>query len=59
MKIYENRPYVVCHMLSTIDGKIDGDFFRMPELIPVRDELSKIRREYCCDAVLNGAGHSC
>lgn len=55
MKIYENRPYVICHILSAIDGKIDGDFFRMPELHSVREELSKIRREYGCDAVLNGA----
>lgn len=55
MKIYGNRPYVICHILSAIDGKIDGDFFRMPELLPVREELSKIRREYGCDAVLNGA----
>lgn len=55
MKIYKNRPYVVCHILSAIDGKIGGDFFRMPELIPVREELSRIRREYACEAVLNGA----
>lgn len=55
MKIYKNRPYVICHILSTIDGRIDGDFFHMPELIPVREELSRIRKEYCCDAVLNGA----
>lgn len=23
-----NRPYVICHMLQSIDGKIAGGFFR-------------------------------
>ena len=27
----------------------------MPELLPVREELSQIRREYGYDTVLNGA----
>ena len=25
------RPFVVCHMLTSLDGKIDGAFFGMPE----------------------------
>lgn len=23
-----NRPYIICHMLQSIDGKIAGGFFR-------------------------------
>lgn len=26
-----NRPFVVCHMLASLDGKIDGDFFSVKE----------------------------
>lgn len=50
-----NRPYVICHMISSIDGKIDGEFFGMPELGPVLAVSHKIRAEYGCKAVLNGA----
>ena len=26
------RPLAVCHMLASLDGKIDGAFFGVPEL---------------------------
>ena len=26
--------FVVCHMLTSLDGKIDGDFFGMAETAP-------------------------
>ena len=29
-----DRPFIVCHMLSSVDGKIDGEFFRLPEKGP-------------------------
>lgn len=26
-----NKPFVVCHMLASLDGKIDGEFFSAQE----------------------------
>ena len=23
-----NRPYIICHMVSSVDGKVTGDFFK-------------------------------
>ena len=28
-----NRPYVICHMLSSIDGKVTGEFLFLPNKI--------------------------
>ena len=33
-----NRPYVVCHMLCSLDGKIDGAYMTAAENEPVRKE---------------------
>lgn len=55
MQIYQERPYVICHMLSSLDGKIDGDYFQMPELQPVRKASHDIRARYNCNVVLCGA----
>lgn len=50
-----DRPYIVCHILSSMDGRIDGDFFGMDKTMAVYPEFGKIRDSYRCDAVLNGA----
>ena len=39
------RPYVICHMISSLDGKIDGDYFDMPEILEVRNASNKIREQ--------------
>lgn len=31
-----DRPYVICHILSSIDGRIDGDFFDAPQMFALR-----------------------
>lgn len=49
------RPYVVCHMVSALDGKIDGEYFKMPEIFNVRNASNEIREQLSCDAVLYGA----
>ena len=36
-----NRPYVICHMLQSIDGKIAGGFFR-------EKETTKLAKIYSC-----------
>lgn len=55
MKMYKTRPYVICHMLSSVDGKIDGSYFQSEELTPVRASSHELRTEYDADAILYGA----
>ena len=50
-----DRPYIVCHILSSLDGRIDGDFFDMEETMSVYPEFGRIRESYHCDAMLHGA----
>lgn len=48
------RPFVVCHMLASLDGKIDGAFFSMPETAPALKEYAALRKIYHCQATLYG-----
>lgn len=41
-----DRPYVVCHMLASVDGKIDGDYMRAPECSGARSEYGNLRNYY-------------
>ena len=50
-----DRPRIICHILQSVDGNIDGDFFTLPELSPAYRAFSRIREEYACDAVISGA----
>ena len=50
-----DRPKIICHILQSVDGNIDGDFFSLPELSPAYRAFSRIREEYACDAVISGA----
>lgn len=49
-----DRPFVVCHMLSSLDGKIDGEFFSAPECRPALMEYGNLRGFYGCQATLYG-----
>lgn len=49
-----DRPFVVCHMLSSLDGKIDGEFFADPKCRPALAEYGKLRGYYGCQATLYG-----
>lgn len=48
------RPTVVCHMLSSLNGKIDGDFMGMPETAQSLQEYGRLRGIYQCQATLYG-----
>ena len=50
----DNRPYIVCHMLSTLDGKITGDAMKAPEAEAGGVAFGKVRVDYQCDATLYG-----
>ena len=48
------RPYVICHILTALDGKIDGEFFAMPETLPALKKYGEIRQFYDCKATIYG-----
>ncbi len=50
-----DRPEIICHILQSIDGNIDGAFFSQPETMPALREFARIREGYACDAVISGA----
>lgn len=50
-----NRPYVICHLLASLDGKIGGSFFESEEAGYAYPVYGSLRRQYACDAVMNGA----
>lgn len=49
-----NRPYVICHMLATIDGKTKGEFFSLPQCGNAAAEYGNIRNFYKCQGTLYG-----
>ena len=48
------RPFVVCHMLASVDGKIDGDFFGADEAASAVKAYGELRGFYGCQATLYG-----
>ncbi|MBQ9264255.1 MAG: RibD family protein [Clostridia bacterium] len=50
-----DRPRIICHILQSVDGNIDGEFFALPELRPAYQAFARIRQEYACNAVISGA----
>lgn len=48
------RPFAVCHMLASLDGKIDGAFFGMPETAPALKVYGELRGFYGCQATVYG-----
>ena len=50
----DSRPYVICHMLASLDGKIDGSFFAAPESRPAMAEYGNNRQAYGCKSVVYG-----
>lgn len=50
-----DRPYIICHILSALDGKIAGAFMRTKSAQEIGREYVRIRTEYQADAWLYGA----
>ncbi len=46
--------FVVCHILTSLDGKISGDFFESSETMKAVSEYGKLRSFYNCEATLYG-----
>ena len=49
-----SRPYVICHMLQSIDGKIAGGFFREKQTLELAKIYSDISKDYNGDAIIYG-----
>ncbi len=49
-----NRPYIICHMTMSVDGKVTGEFLEMPETEPAIDVYYQINRDYHADAFACG-----
>lgn len=47
-----NRPYIICHMLQSIDGKIAGGFFREKQTLELAKIYSDISKDYNGDAII-------
>ena len=48
------RPYIILHMLTSIDGKITGEYLSSPVGETLCEEYYRINREYKADAYLCG-----
>lgn len=48
------RPYIVCHMMTALDGKITGPFMEDPAVGPVSDEYERTNESYHPQAWLCG-----
>ncbi len=49
-----DRPRVICHMLMSLDGKIDGRYFALPETRPGLRKYGELRGFYGCSATIYG-----
>ncbi|MCM3654780.1 dihydrofolate reductase family protein [Metabacillus litoralis] len=49
-----DRPYIICHMLTSLDGKIIGDYMKVERAAYFTDEYEKIHGRYGCKAWLCG-----
>lgn len=49
-----NRPYIICHMVTSIDGKVTGDFLYRPECEKPTDVYYEINRDLKCNGFICG-----
>ena len=49
-----NRPYIVCHMSASLDGKITGSYMLTPEAESAFEEYERINQFYQPQAWING-----
>ncbi|MBR6776689.1 MAG: dihydrofolate reductase family protein [Clostridia bacterium] len=49
-----NRPYVICHMVVSLDGKVTGDFLYTPEGTAAAEVYYQLNRDYGADGFACG-----
>lgn len=50
-----NKPYIICHMLQSIDGRIAGHFFQDQSIHDLAHLYQDMSREYHADALIYGS----
>ncbi len=48
------RPFVICHIISSIDGRISGKGFEAEAMAEIHEANFSLRRTFNCDGILNG-----
>ncbi len=48
------RPYIICHMVQSIDGKVTGDFLSLPRCKNAIEVYYQLNRDYKADAFACG-----
>jgi len=49
-----DRPYIICHMVTSLDGKVTGDFLGRDAHSELIEDYFRIHREYGADGFLCG-----
>lgn len=49
-----DRPYIICHMVISLDGKVTGDFLEKSAYSKLIEDYYRIHREYGADGFLCG-----
>lgn len=49
-----DRPYIICHMVTSLDGKVTGDFLEKSKYSELIEDYYRIHREYGADGFLCG-----
>ena len=49
-----NRPYIICHMVTSLDGKVTGKFLYQPQCEKATDLYYQINRDYKADGFACG-----
>ncbi|MBQ4572286.1 MAG: hypothetical protein IJA80_03295 [Clostridia bacterium] len=49
-----NRPYIICHMVTSLDGKVTGDFLFSPECEDATEIYYDINRKLKCNGFICG-----
>ncbi|MBQ4067597.1 MAG: hypothetical protein IJD22_08135 [Clostridia bacterium] len=48
------RPYIICHMVVSLDGKVTGEFLSRPEAQQACSVYYEINRELRCNGFICG-----
>ncbi len=49
-----NKPYIICHMTTSIDSKVTGDFLSHPENAKAVEAYYQLNRDYKADEYICG-----
>ena len=49
-----NRPYIICHMVTSMDGKVTGKFLESEAGLKAAEQYYKIHREFGADGFICG-----